>query len=192
MLGSTPAEVYFRREVIKSANEAKKAMREVADLPKALVKKEMHDLNNKLHRSSHPITHGHMKKGIDGGGRVSHAATSRAAKAILKAPETIKAVKRFVDKPVCFRASVLFTANRDLARAFYQATITGTAVTENGKIKLDGLLSDTFDFRWGWLPKQMTIPGTKLRLAGNIAFIAQEMRLLRPVKVDVKLSGYLG
>ena len=49
--------------------------------------------------------------------------------------------------------------------------------------------SGAYDFRFDLWPKDLSIPGAKLRLAGNAAYIAQEMGLLKPVKLTVDLAG---
>lgn len=189
-MGSTTAEVYFQREVIKSLSAAKKAIDEVIDMPVGLVRKEMHATNDQLHKSKFPITHMHMKKCINGGGRLKHNETSKAAAAILKSKEFRKMAAKNLNS--CVKANLFFTSNRDLARAFYQATFVGEVSGTALAPVVTGKLVDTFDFRWGWWPKEVTIRGAKLRLAGNAAYIAQSMKLLKPVKIEVTLSGKAG
>ncbi|TNJ48572.1 hypothetical protein [Phaeobacter sp. B1627] len=178
---------YFQREIIKNARAAQQAIREISDMPRALVKSEMHALNDKLHKMSHPITHLHLKKSINGGGTLTHAATSKAAAAILNARE----FRSFAAKQVnsCFKSRLLFKSNPDLARAFYEATLTGEISRQGKKLMAKGELVDKFDFRFDWLPKDLTVRGAKLRLAGNIAWVAQEMGLLKPVKLKVVFVG---
>lgn len=189
-MGRTLAEAYFEREVIKSLSAAKKAIDEVIDMPASLVRKEMHATNDQLHKSKFPITHMHMKKCINGGGRLKHSETSKAAAALLKSKEMKAMAAKNLN--TCVKASVFLTSNRDLARAFYNATFIGDVSGTAAAPVIKGKLIDTFDFRWGWWPKEVTVRGAKLRLAGNAAYIAQSMKLLKPVKIEVALSGKVG
>jgi len=181
------AEEYFKQEVIKNLQGAKRAIKDVTDMPKTLVKAEMHALNDKLHKSSHPITHLHLKTSINGGGRLTHKATSKAASALLTAPEFRKLAIKNANS--CFKSRLLFKSNRDLARAFYEATIVAEVSGDGKKHIASGEMTDTFDFRFDWLPKDLSVRGAKLRLAGNIAYVAQEMGLLKPVKITLQFAG---
>ncbi len=183
------AEDYFKREVIKTSRAAKLAIQEISDLPAKTVRAEMHAFNDKLHKSGYPITHMHLKKAINGGGSLRHSGTSKAAAAILASSELKKFAKKNVN--TCFKTRLLFRSNRDLSRAFYEATLTGEISQEKKSIFVKGNLIDTFDFRWDWWPKDVSLAGAKLRVAGNAAFIAQEMKLLKKVKLKVEFAGYV-
>lgn len=181
------AEQYFQREVIRTGRAAQQAIRNITDMPASLVKKEMHKANDKIHKSKFPITHMHIKKSINGGGQLKHTETSKVAAAILASAEVRKMAQRNANS--CFKTRVLFKSNRDLARAFYTATIMGEVAQDGKKLVLTGKLIDIYDFRFDLWPKDFSIPGAKLRLAGNAAYIAQEMGLLKPVKLTVDLAG---
>lgn len=181
------AEQYFQREVIKTGRAAQQAIKNVTDMPASVVKKEMHKANDKIHKSKFPITHLHIRKSINGGGALKHVETSKTAAAILASAEMRKMAQRNANS--CFKARVLFKSDRDLARAFYTATIVGEVRQDGKKLFVTGKLVDTYDFRFDLWPKDFSIPGAKLRLAGNAAYIAQEMGLLKPVKLTVDLAG---
>ena len=183
------AEEYFKREVIKTLGAAKKAIKEVSGLSVEVIKDEMHYLNDELHKSRYPITHTHLKKAINGGGSIIHKATSKAAAAIFSSKEFKKFAKSNAN--TCFKKRLLFLSDRDLARAFYESTVKGEISQEENSLLVKATLHDVFDFRWGWLPKDVSLSGAKLRVSGNIAYLAQEINLLSKVKIKVNLAGYI-
>lgn len=183
----TTAEQYFQREVIKTQRAAKQALKEITDLSKAPVIKAMSKVNDMAFKSRAPILHSHFKKSFNGGGRLKHVETSKAAAAILASSEMRKFAKRNGNS--CVKASIKFRSQFDLAGAFYDTTFIGEVKQEGKKFFVKGQIIDTFDFRWDLWPKDVSLKGFVFRVSGNAAFIAQEMGLIKPVKITVNLAG---
>jgi len=181
------AEQYFQNEVLKSASAAKKAIKIVTGMPTSLIKQEMQRTFDIALKSKYPITHALLTKSLNGGGTLKWAETSKVAAAVLGSAELKCLAQK--NRNSCFKTQVIFRSNSDLARSFQESTLIGDIKENCKKFVIKGTLIDTFDFRFSLIPKNLTVRGTQLRLAGNIAFVAQEMRLLKPVKISVRLAG---
>ncbi len=152
------------------------------------IRKAMH-LANKQVNAGHPIAFEHMKRSIDRKSDITHNAKSRIAQAILKSGD-FKALVKKQKVSICFaRKSIFFTRNRDLARTLYQASIIGDLMIEGKDFTFNGVVSDTYDFRFDLIPKKQTMRGFALRYAGNAAYLAQELKLMKSYKITVNLSG---
>lgn len=183
------AQDYFDKEVIKTRRAAKAAIKEIIDLPRNKVKEAGHAMNNAVFKSRFPITYMHVKKAIDGGGRIKHNAKSKAAIAILASPELKKIARK--QENCSFQQQIFFTRNLDLAGAIYDAPIYGEITREGRKLKVNAMIEDDWDFRLSLIPKDFSIQGNALRYAGNIGYLLQELGLLKTVKVTVEINGYI-
>ncbi len=156
--------------------------------PKQVIKKAMHAANKQAN-GSYPIAYAHMKRSIDGKGNITHSATSNIAKAIMGSNE-LKALAKKYRYSACFgKTTIFFTSNRDLARTLYQATIYGDITVSGKKRSFKGEVIDIYDFRMDMLPKKNTVKGWMLRYAGNAAYLAIQLKLMKKYKIKVLLDG---
>lgn len=175
-------------DLIKSKSHSEIALELLGSSNVKLIKAALHAANKQAN-GSYPIAHAHMKRSIDGKGNITHNASSKIATAIMQS----KAMKELAKKhkgSVCLgKTKIFFTKDRDLARTLYVATIYGN-LEVNGKTKtFKGELIDTYDFRFDLLPKKKTVKGWMLRYAGNAAYLAIELKLMKSYKIKVLLDG---
>ncbi|MBL1438205.1 MAG: hypothetical protein JKY31_08900 [Rhodobacteraceae bacterium] len=154
----------------------------------ALVRDALRAANKKVN-ASYPIAQAHMKRSIDRKGNITHGSNSKIAKAIMASKE-LKALFKRQKGSVCMaRTKILFSNNRDLARTLYEATLMGDLNVDGKDYVFNGMITDVYDFRFDLIPKKNTVKGWLLRYAGNAAYLAQEMKLMKKYKITVMLDG---
>ncbi|NVK14787.1 MAG: hypothetical protein HWE35_11475 [Rhodobacteraceae bacterium] len=174
--------------LIKTAKDAEKAIDELGKSAVDEIRAAMHDAN-KAENKSYPIAYEHMKRSIDGKGNISHGVKSKISQAILNSAELRKIAAKH-KKPVKLKnETIFFVRNRDLARTLYQASLSGNLTPKGKTFEFDGTVNDVYDFRWDWVPKKKTVRGFKLRYAGNAAYLAQQMKLMKSYKITVQIKG---
>ena len=112
------------KSLIKKKDDADVAIDTLGKNAVAKVRKAMHEAN-KMANSGYPIAHEHMKRSIDGKGKITHSEKSKIAAAILNSAELKKLAKKYKASICLGKMPIFFTTNRDLARTLYRATNTG-------------------------------------------------------------------
>lgn len=171
----------------------KDSVRQVVEALGGSAKKEVRSwmlLANDKVNGKYPFAHYMMKRSIQGKGAVKFAHDSAFSKQILYSSE-FKALLLKQKGSVCLGSTLIkFRSSVDLGRAIHNASFAGNIeVIEPGKkYKIDGTVSDTYDFRFDLIPDNMTIRGAGLRTAGNIAYICQQLKLMSNFKVTLEIK----
>ena len=161
------------------------AYNEVINAPVVAIQDIMQKLNEQVN-GSYPIDQEFMKRSIRGEGNAVYAIDSPIAKAIAASPEFKELVADLASSSI--QTVIKFRSDPNLSRSIYDGTIAGALDVVEPSFKFKGGLTDTYDFRYDWLPKSWTWKGVTLRLAGNIAKACTDLGLMKPYDVSVALD----
>ncbi len=176
------------KALIKTARQANTGIDILGKYAPEQVRKAMREANKQVN-GSYPIAYEHMKRSIDRKSDITHGPKSKIAQAILKSDD-FKALVKKQRASMCFaNKAIFFLKDRDLARTLYRASISGDLMINDKDFEFKGQVTDTYDFRFSLIPAKTTLRGFALRYAGNAAYLAQELNLMKSYKITVNVEG---
>ena len=177
--------------LIKSKKDLDAAIDQLGNNKKKEIQNAIHNLNKRIN-GNYPIAYEHMKRSIDGKGNVKHAIGSKISDAILNSKELKHYISTNVKASQCIAGQkLIFRANRDLTRTIQEVRFSGDIEISGKSANVNLIISDTYDFRFDLIPKTKTIRGWALRYAGNAAWAAQNLKLMKSYKITILVSGEL-